>query len=69
MADGAGRRGDLRRKSQELAAYLKKHQVERTSGACPWGCGRQVLNGGPPLLVHLNFCTGSQRQDRRRKEA
>ena len=60
-------RGAIRQKSQDLAAYLKKHQVERTAGACPWGCGRMVSNGGQSQLVHLTYCDGSPRADRRRK--
>lgn len=56
-----------KRKSQELAAYLKKMGVERTAGACPWGCGHQIPNGGPALLGHLTRCTGSPRADKRRR--
>lgn len=41
-----------------MAAHLKKLGVERTSGACPWGCGRSINNGGQHLLVHLNTCRG-----------
>lgn len=63
MAD----RGSIKAKSQSLAAWLKAHQVERTSGACPWGCGRMVANGGQALMAHLNVCHGSPRNDKRRK--
>lgn len=45
-------------KDKQMASYLKERGVERTSGACPWGCGRQVANGGSPLLIHLNTCKG-----------
>lgn len=65
MAEGAGSKGAQRAKSQALAAWLKAHQIERTSGACPWGCGHQVPNGGPALMNHLNMCHGSPRHDRR----
>lgn len=67
MADGAGGKGRVRAKSQALAAWLKDHGVERTSGACPWGCGHQVPNGGPALMVHLTRCHGSPRADRRNR--
>lgn len=45
-------------KDKEMAAYLKKRGITRTTGACPWGCGRSIPNGGGPLLVHLNLCQG-----------
>lgn len=67
MSDGAGARGRRRAKDQELAAWLKAHQVERTTGQCPMGCGRPIPNGGPMLLLHLGQCPGARRQDRRRR--
>ena len=45
-------------KSQKAAEYMKKKGITRTSGACPWGCGAQIPNGGPPLMSHLNVCRG-----------
>lgn len=53
-------KGDIKLKSQTLAAWLKKHHVERTTGMCPWGCGRAVSNGGQALLAHLNNCQGKR---------
>lgn len=44
-----------------MAKELKERGIERTSGACPWGCGRLVTNGGQGLLIHLNTCKGSPR--------
>ena len=67
MADGAGARGRRRSKDQELAAWLKARGIERTTGMCPRDCGRAIPVGGPALLAHLNWCPGTQRQDRRRK--
>lgn len=45
-------------KDKSMASFLKERKVERTSGACPWGCGRMISNGGQPLLIHLNTCKG-----------
>jgi hypothetical protein len=67
MAEGAGSKGLQRAKSQALAAWLKAHKVERTTGMCPWGCGRAVGNGGPTLIAHLTRCAGSPRSDSRRR--
>lgn len=47
-----------RAKSSAMAAYMKQHGITRTSGACPWGCGALVRNGGEALLSHLNACRG-----------
>lgn len=41
-----------------MASHLKKLGIERNSGACPWGCGALVSNGGQGLLLHLNTCKG-----------
>lgn len=41
-----------------MAAYLKDLGIERNSGACPWGCGALVANGGQALLSHLGRCHG-----------
>lgn len=41
-----------------MASYLKDRGVSRDSGACPWGCGRLITNGGQPLLIHLNTRKG-----------
>lgn len=49
-------------KDKAMAAYLKERGVKRTTGQCPWGCGRAVSNGGGPLLIHLNTCKGSPRK-------
>ena len=46
-------------KDKSMAAHLKKLGIERTTGACPWGCGRQIRNGGAHLMAHLNTCKGS----------
>lgn len=59
--------GDKKRKSQELASYLKAMGAERTTGQCPWGCGRPIPNGGERLLAHLTTCTGSPKKDSRRR--
>lgn len=50
-----------RERARELAKHLKDRQIERTTGACPWGCGRPVANGGGALLAHLTRCQGSPR--------
>lgn len=47
-----------RERSRAHAAHLKEWGVERTSGACPWGCGASISNGGTHLLGHLNTCKG-----------
>lgn len=52
--------GKKSNKDKSMAADLKKHHVERTSGACPWGCGRLVTNGGGGLMQHLNVCRGKR---------
>ena len=52
-------------KDKSMAAHLKKLGIERNSGACPWGCGRQISNGGQGLLIHLGTCKGSPKQARR----
>lgn len=44
-----------------MAAMLKAKGVKRTTGACPWGCGRQIENGGGPLVAHLGRCKGSSK--------
>ena len=51
-------------KDKQMASYLKERGITRTSGACPWGCGRQITNGGQPLLIHLNTCKGSPKRVR-----
>lgn len=51
-------------KDKSMASYLKERGVTRDSGRCPWGCGRQVTNGGQHLIVHLNTCKGSPKQVR-----
>jgi hypothetical protein len=47
-----------------MAEYMKKKGIKRNTGACPWGCGAQVTNGGQGLMIHLNTCKGggSRRQ-------
>lgn len=45
-------------KDKQMASYLKERKVSRDSGACPWGCGRMISNGGGPLIIHLNTCKG-----------
>lgn len=66
---------EQRQKSQKTAEDMKRRGVTRTSGACPWGCGAMIPNGGPALMNHLNRCegggkkrfrTGSQTGKRRR---
>lgn len=42
-----------------MAAHLKKLKMERKSGACPWGCGHLIANGGGPLVAHLGQCKGA----------
>ena len=51
-------RAENRARSQAHAEYMKKKGIKRTTGACPWGCGAQVANGGPALMIHLNTCRG-----------
>jgi len=57
--------GKTSTKDKSMAKYLKERYIERTTGACPWGCGRQLANGGQHLLVHLNTCKGSSKKARR----
>lgn len=45
-------------KDKTMAAHLKKLGVTRNSGACPWGCGAHIANGGGPLIAHLGQCKG-----------
>lgn len=59
--------GRTSQKSQELAAYLKAHLVERTTGQCPMGCGRPIPNGGEVLIHHLGRCPGSKRDQASRR--
>lgn len=47
-----------RNKSQAMAEYMRRKGITRTTGQCPWGCGAQIKNGGPPLMNHLNQCRG-----------
>lgn len=47
-----------------MASMLKKMGIERTSGACPWGCGAFVSNGGGPLIAHLGQCKGPKKSVR-----
>lgn len=55
-------RAENAKKSIEFAAYMKKMGIRRTTGACPWGCGASIRNGGEHLLFHLNICTGKRRR-------
>lgn len=52
------RAAEQRAKDSAMAAHLKERGVKRTTGACPWGCGTGILNGGKVLSVHLNTCLG-----------
>lgn len=52
-------------KDKEMAAYLKKRGITRTTGMCPWGCGRSLANGGNALHTHLNVCKGPHRGPRK----
>ncbi|HEY6020736.1 MAG TPA: hypothetical protein VIY48_12820 [Candidatus Paceibacterota bacterium] len=54
-------------KDKTMAAMLKKLGVTRTTGQCPWGCGRSIPNGGGPLVSHLGRCKGPQHNKRVRK--
>lgn len=56
---------ERRNKDKAMAAHLKERGVKRTSGMCPWGCGRGVTNGGESLITHLNVCKGSPRTVRK----
>ena len=52
-------------KDKEMAAYLKKKGVKRTTGMCPMGCGRALTVGGAALTSHLNVCHGPYRGPRK----
>jgi len=54
-------------KDRAKAKYLSAHHVERTSGACPWGCGAQIKNGGQALSGHLGKCRGPFRGTKKGK--
>ncbi len=49
---------DRSAKDKAMSSYLKERGVTRTTGACPWGCGKGIAIGGQPLLIHLNTCKG-----------
>ncbi|HJX88559.1 MAG TPA: hypothetical protein VJ277_13420 [Gemmatimonadales bacterium] len=49
-------------KDKSMAADLKKRGITRSSGACPWGCGAHVANGGGALVAHLGQCKGSPKR-------
>lgn len=49
-------------KDKSMAADLKKRGIIRSSGACPWGCGAHVANGGGALVAHLGQCKGSPKR-------
>lgn len=51
-------------RDKSMASFLKERGIERNSGACPWGCGRLVTNGGQALMIHLNTCKGSSKKAR-----
>lgn len=51
-------------KDKAMAADLKKKGERRTTGACPWGCGHNIPNGGGPLIAHLGQCRGKTRRNR-----
>lgn len=51
-------------KDKAMASFMKSKGIVRRSGACPWGCGHLVANGGTPLLLHLNNCKGSSKKSR-----
>jgi hypothetical protein len=52
-------------KARATAANLREAHVERKTGQCPWGCGKDVTNGGDALLAHLSVCHGNRRIDAR----
>lgn len=54
------------KKSQAQAEYMKERGTTRNSGACPWGCGAQITNGGQALMNHLNRCEGGGAKKRQR---
>lgn len=56
--------GTKSNKDKSMAADLKKRGITRGTGACPWGCGRLLANGGGALLAHLGQCKGSPKAAR-----
>lgn len=56
--------GKKSNKDKSMAKELKDRGIERNSGACPWGCGRLIGNGGSALVIHLNTCKGSPKRVR-----
>lgn len=48
-------------KDKAMASHLKDLKVKRTTGQCPWGCGRAISNGGGALLSHLGHCKGKSK--------
>lgn len=44
--------------SARISKFMKDQRIVRTTGSCPWGCGRPITNGGAPLITHLNTCKG-----------
>lgn len=53
--------GKKSNKDKSMAKELKDRGIERHTGACPWGCGRQLTNGGSALVTHLGQCKGSRK--------
>jgi hypothetical protein len=49
---------DRSQKDKAMAAHLKAMGVTRTTGQCPWGCGKALKIGGAALLAHLGRCRG-----------
>lgn len=54
-------------KDKAMASMLKARGITRKTGACPWGCGRQIENGGGPLIAHLGRCRGANKTGSRAK--
>lgn len=50
---------EQRNKSQATAEFMKKMGIRRTTGQCPWGCGRpySIMRPGA-LMEHLSKCRG-----------
>lgn len=62
MSDKGGSAARQRERNRELASYMKKHGVERTTSRCPLCHIREVRIGGKALLEHLPFCPGGRRK-------
>lgn len=49
-------------KDKAMASHLRELGVTRSSGQCPMGCGKAIVNGGTHLTIHLPKCKGLRKR-------